>query len=82
MIPINKALIVNKVIYAKRHPTTAQQIDAVLLLQIETHLVIHANLKFKGVGKVVANNDRSQTYPLYFEEKILADEIVADTTRN
>ena len=59
-------LLVNKVIYAKRVPTTNGTIRDIFQLEIDTHLRNNPDLEFKEVGGVAVNENRSRTYTLVF----------------
>jgi hypothetical protein len=60
------ALVVNKVIYAKRKGITGKEVNEILKLEIQTHLKNNPGLFFIRVDKPTENNDHSKTFPLIF----------------
>lgn len=59
-------LIVNKVIYAKRKGISAKEVDAILKLEIQTHLNNNPGIIFLRVEKPTENQDMSRTFKLIF----------------
>ena len=60
-------LLVKKIIYAKRQPTTKEQIDSILSLEIYNHLRNNPGITFYGIGDVTDNADKSKTFNLIFK---------------
>lgn len=57
---------IEKIIYAKRKPITAQAIADILNLEIHTHLRNNPYLKFLNVDKPIQNKDLSKSYFINF----------------